>query len=150
MAKIVLRHISKKIDFEIEVENIKEGEAEVYNVSATELLKLYGELNIFLSDIMLKSVPDIIGKSIIKEQVVTKSNVSAVDTKPKEVVSKAGKYTQSQIIKMKELKEKLGVTNNAELDPFVYTWSAGHTKSYKDLTSENIDKFIDYMHKNQE
>lgn len=70
---------------------------------------------------------------------------------PKPVVPKEVKktdLTDDQILNMKNMKKRLKIDNNKEINNYVYEWSAGKLSKWQDLNKSNIDKFIDYMNSN--
>ena len=54
-------------------------------------------------------------------------------------------FTASQIKDIKEIKEKMKITTNEELNAFINEWTLGQQSSYKYLNEKNIEGFISFM-----
>lgn len=67
------------------------------------------------------------------------------EAKAEEKKPQAGAFNDEQKKLMKDIKEKLSIKENKELNPLVYDWSVGRYNTYKDLTPENINDFVEHL-----
>ena len=54
-------------------------------------------------------------------------------------------YTDKQKTSMKKIKESKNITENEQLNSYIFEWSDHKYKDYTSLTPENIDSFIKFM-----
>lgn len=64
---------------------------------------------------------------------------------PREVEERKPELTEKQIEDIKNIKSKMKLTSNDELDPFINEWTLGQQKSYKYLNENNINSFVEFM-----
>jgi len=76
-----------------------------------------------------------------------KESEKDVEKEPKKEIKKDDKYTEKQINEMKDIKSKMNISENGELNEFVIEWSYGQGKTYKYLNINNINDFINFMKK---
>jgi adenylate cyclase class IV len=57
----------------------------------------------------------------------------------------ADEWDPEDVERMKQLKKRLGITDNEQLNKHVKEFSLGQLTSYLDITPDNIKAFCDYL-----
>lgn len=93
-------------------------------------------------------------RNLIVEPVITSKISNSATTasvlpvpEPEILPVDPNEWTQDKIDKMVGLKKKMGITDNEQLNQWVYEWSNGNLNSYENIIPSNVDSFVEYVNK---